>query len=259
MMGERSPVGLHFVENGPTEGKPLVMSGSLGSTLDMWQPQRSAFPGRRVIRIDHRGHGGSPVPAGPYTVAELAGDVVALLDKLGCDQVDFIGLSLGGMIGMYLASETPQRIGRLALLSTSSGFPDKEPWLARIDAVAVGGTEAVADAVVRNWLTPDYAAEHPDAVAWFTDMLRGTPPAGYLACCQALRDWDHAYRLSAITAPTLAIWGTEDPATPEQPHGATIAEAIPGIRFERVAAAHLLSVERADEVNALLTEHFAAD
>lgn len=257
MMGDRSPVGLHYVEDGNPEGEPIVLIGSLGSTLDMWRPQLPVLTWRRVIRVDHRGHGGSPVPAGPYTISELAGDVVALLDKLGLAEVDYVGLSMGGMVGMFIATEWPERINRLALLATSAGYPDKAPWLARIEAVSTGGTEAIAAGVIANWLTPDYAAAHPDTAAWLRDMIENTPDAGYLASCQALRDWDHARRLGDITAPTLMICGTADPSTPEDPHGATIAAGVPGVRFERVEAAHLLSIERADEVNALLSEHFS--
>ncbi|HEY2203357.1 MAG TPA: 3-oxoadipate enol-lactonase [Pseudonocardia sp.] len=258
MMGDREAVALHHVEDGPADGAPLVLLGSLGSTLDMWRPQLPAFTGRRrVIRIDHRGHGDSPVPAGPYTIAEMAGDVLALLDKLGLPTVDYVGLSMGGMVGMYLAAAAPDRIGRLALCATSAGYPDPTPWDQRIAAVSQGGTESIADATVRNWLTPRFAAEQPATVTWLRDMIAGTSDAGYLASCQALREWQHADRLGEITAPTLLICGTADPSTPEDPHAATIAAGIPGVRFERVDAAHVLSVERAGEVNALLTEHLA--
>jgi len=255
-MGEHSAVALHHVIDGPADGPPLVLLGSLGSALDMWEPQLPALIEQwRVIRVDHLGHGGSPVPPGPYTVAELAGDVLALLDRLELDRVTFAGLSLGGMVGMYLASETPERIYRLTLMATSAGWPDPTPWQARIEAVSTGGTEAIAPAVVKNWFTPDYAAAHPDRVAWAENSVRKTPDLGYLGCCQAIRDWDHTNRLGAITAPTLAIWGTADPSTPEEPHGTTIAAGISGIRFERVDGAHLLNIERADEVTTLLTEH----
>jgi 3-oxoadipate enol-lactonase len=255
-MGEHSAVALHYLIEGQPDAPPVVLLGSLGSALDMWTPQLSALTGSwRVIRVDHRGHGGSPVPPGPYAVAELAGDLLALLNRLKLDRVNFVGLSLGGMVGMYLASETPERIDRLALLATSAGWPDPTPWQARIDAVSKGGTEAIAPTVVKNWFTADFAAAHPDTVAWGEESIRKTPDLGYLGCCQAIRDWDHTNRLAAITAPTLAVFGTADPATPEEPHGATIAAGIPGVRFERVDAAHLLNIERADEVNALLTEH----
>jgi 3-oxoadipate enol-lactonase len=256
-MGDRGAVALHHVIEGPADAPPLVLLGSLGSALDMWRPQLPALtPNWRVIQVDHRGHGGSPVPAGPYTIAELAGDVLALLDRLELDRVHFAGLSLGGMVGMYLAAEAPERIDRLALMATSAGYPDKAPWETRIEAVANGGTDAIADAVVKNWFTADFAAAHPDTVDWARDSVRKTPDLGYLGCCQAIRDWDHVARLGEITAPSLMICGTDDPSTPEQPHGATIAAGIPGVRFELVRAAHLLSIERPGEVNALLTAHF---
>ena len=258
-MGDRGPVALHHVVDGPADAPPLVLLGSLGSALDMWEPQLAALTGaHRVIRVDHRGHGGSPVPAGPYTISELAGDVLALLDRLGLDQVDYAGLSLGGMVGMYLAAEAPERIARLALMATSANYPDKTPWEARIEAVAGGGTDAIAAAVVKNWFSASFAAVNPDTMAWAEESVRKTPDLGYLGCCQAIRDWDHVARLGEIRAPSLMICGTSDPATPEQPHGATIANGIPGVRFELVDAAHLLNIERPAEVNALLTEHFAA-
>jgi 3-oxoadipate enol-lactonase len=256
MMGDRGPVALHYQIDGRADGPPVVLLGSLGPSLDMWKPQLPALtPDYQVIRVDHRGHGASPVPAGPYTVPELAGDVVALLDRLGLDRVRFVGLSLGGMEGMYLASEMPERIERLALLATTANFPDKAPWQARIEAVAKGGTDAIAEAVVKNWFTPEFAAANPDTVAWAEESIRKCPDLGYLGCCQAVRDWDHVHRLSAIIAPTLVICGTRDPSTPEEPHAATLAARIPHARLERVDAAHMLNIERADEVNALITDH----
>ena len=256
MMGDRGAVALHYEIDGQTDGPPVVLLGSLGSALDMWEPQLPALtPNYQVIRVDHRGHGASPVPAGPYTVAELAGDVVALLDRLNLRRVRFVGLSLGGMVGMYLGSEAPERIERLELLATTAYFPDKAPWQARIDAVAQGGTDSIAEAVVANWFSPEWAAAQPDRVAWGVESVRKCPDQGYLACCQAIRDWDHVHRLSAINAPTLLICGTADLATPEEPHAATIAARVPGVRFERVPGAHLLNIECADQVNALLTDH----
>lgn len=256
VMGDRCAVGLHFVEDGPSDAPPLVLLGSLGSTLDMWRPQLPALDSSfRVIRADHRGHGKSPVPAGPYTMADLAGDVLALLDKLELERVSYLGLSLGGMVAMYLASEAPDRIDRLVLCATTAHFPDPTPWQDRIAAVSEGGTEALAPATVTRWFTPAYAQANPDVVAWAESMIRATPDAGYMACCQAIRDWDHVQRLGEISAPTLVIAGSADPSTPMDPHATTLAERIPDARLTVLEAAHLLTVERADEANALITEH----
>jgi 3-oxoadipate enol-lactonase len=251
-----APVGLHHVLTGPADAPVLVLAGSLGSTLDMWRPQVEPLSQRfRLLRIDHRGHGGSPVPPGPYRMADLAGDVVALLDELELQRVAWCGLSLGGMIGMYLASEHPERISRLTLCCTSACFPDLTPWRDRIAAVAAGGTGPIAESVVDRWFTPDWAAAHPDVVAEAVGMVAGTPDAGYLACCQAIEAWDHRDRLPAITAPTLVIGGSADPATPVEPHARTLVERIPGARLEILNAAHLATIERAAEATPLIAAH----
>src|SRR5689334_8235969 len=231
------------------------MSGSLGSTTAMWRPQLSALTHHRVVRIDLRGHGDSPATPGPYTVAELADDACALLDRLGLDRVDWCGLSLGAMVGMALAAETPERIGRLVLCCTSSYFPDPSVWRDRITAVAAHGTAGIAAAVVARWFTPAWAAAHPDVVAEAEAMVAGTSDEGYSGCCAALAAWDHRDRLAAITAPTLVVAGVADLATPVEPHARTIAGGVPGARLEVVAGAHLATVESADAVNALLVDH----
>jgi 3-oxoadipate enol-lactonase len=249
---------LHVVDEGPRDAPPLVLSGSLGSTVDMWRPQVGPLTERfRVLRVDHRGHGGSPVPPGPYRMADLAGDVVALLDHLGVERVAWCGLSLGGMVGMVLASEHPSRIRSLVLCCTSAWFPDPQPWRDRIAAVAAHGTAPVADAVVARWFTPAWAAAHPAEVDAARTMVAGTPDAGYLGCCQAVEAWDHRDRLAAITAPTLVVAGAHDPATPVEPHARTLVAGIPGARLEVLDAAHLATVERADEATALIAAHAA--
>jgi 3-oxoadipate enol-lactonase len=249
-------VALHSVSDGPDDAPVLVMSGSLGSTTEMWLPQLPALTQVRVVRIDLRGHGGSPSTPGSYRVAELADDVYVLLDRLGLGRVDWCGLSLGAMVGMHLASETPERIGRLALCCTSAHFPDPSVWHDRITAVAAHGTAGIAAPVVARWFTPSWAAEHPDVVAEAEAMVAGTSDEGYSGCCAALAAWDHRDRLPAITAPTLVVAGTHDLATPVEPHARTIASGIPGARLAIVDGAHLATIESADAVNALLVEHF---
>jgi 3-oxoadipate enol-lactonase len=251
-----APVALHHVADGPADGPVLVLSGSLGSTLGMWRPQVGPLSERfRVLRLDHRGHGGSPVPPGPYRMADLAADVVALLDTLGLHRVAWCGLSLGGMVGMCLASEFPERISRLTLCCTSAYFPDKAPWRERIAAVADGGTAPIAEGVVARWFTPEWAAAHPEVVAEAVAMVAGTPDPGYLACCQAVEVWDHRDRLAAITAPTLVIGGAQDPATPIEPHARTLVDGIPGARLEVLDAAHLATIERSTEATPLIAAH----
>jgi 3-oxoadipate enol-lactonase len=253
-----TPVRLHHLDEGPRDAPVIVLSGSLGSTLQMWRPQVAELTERfRVIRVDHRGHGGSPVPEGPYTIPDLAGDVLALLDDLGLDRVAWCGLSMGGMVGMYLASEAPHRLSSLTLCCTSSYFPDKTVWVERIAAVREKGTAPIAAGVASRWFTPAWAEQNPDAVAEATDMIAGTPDDGYLACCQAVEAWDHRERLGSIALPTLVIAGDADPSTPVEPHARTIADGIPGARLEVLHAAHLATIERAAEATPLIAAHAA--
>jgi 3-oxoadipate enol-lactonase len=249
-------VQLHHVAEGPPDGPVLVLAGSLGSTVEMWRPQLPVLTERfRVVRIDLRGHGGSPVTPGDYQVADLADDALELLDDLGLDRVDWCGLSLGAMVGMHLASETPERIGRLTLCCTSAHFPDPTVWQQRIAAVDASGTAGIAEAVVARWFTPGWAAAHPDVVGEAEAMVAGTSDEGYRGCCAALAAWDHRDRLLAITAPTLVVAGADDLATPVEPHARTIADGIPGARLEVVPGAHLATIESADDVNSLLVGH----
>ena len=145
-------IDVHYRADGPADGPPVVLAGSLGSSLDMWEPQLAALTGAgfRVVRYDHRGHGGSPVPdgAGSTSVADLAGDALRLFDRLGLERVRFAGLSLGGMVGMHLGAHAPERIERLALLCTAARLGTAESWGERAAAVREEGTAAVADAVV---------------------------------------------------------------------------------------------------------------
>jgi 3-oxoadipate enol-lactonase len=252
------PVALHHVDEGPRDAPVIVLSGSLGSTLDMWRPQVAPLTERfRVIRVDHRGHGGSPVPPGPYRMADMADDVLALLDALGLERVAWCGLSLGGMVGMYLGSAAPERLTSLTLCCTSAHFPDSTVWTERIAAVSSGGTAPIAETVVSRWFTPGWAAEHPDVVAEAVGWVAGTPDAGYLASCQAIEVWDHRERLGEIPVPTLVIAGDADLATPVEPHARTIVEGVPGARLEVLEGAHLATIERADEATALIAEHAA--
>jgi 3-oxoadipate enol-lactonase len=244
--------------DGAEDAPPLVLSNSLGSTSEMWDPQVPALSERfRLIRYEHRGHGDAPVPPEPYDLDDLGGDVVALLDRLGIERTDFCGLSLGGMVGMWLGINAPERIRRLVLLCTSPMLSREHDWALRGRTVREQGTGAVADAVVERWFTPRYAEEHPDTVARMRAMVTETPATGYAGCCGAIERMDLVPELGSIRAPTLVVAGTEDPATPP-PHAEVIAEHIPDCRMELVPAAHLASWERPDEVTRLILSHLEA-
>lgn len=250
-----SPVALHHQQTG--DGPPLLLAGSLGTSLAMWDPQAEALGGsHRVTRFDLRGHGRSPVPDGPYTMDDLGGDVLALMDHLGLERASYCGLSIGGMIGQWLAIHAPDRIDRLVLLCTSAHLPPADVWRDRAETVRAAGTpEAVADGVLGRWFTPQFAGAHGDLVAGFRAMISSTPAEGYAACCEAIAVMDLRPELARITAPTLVVAGAQDPATPPE-HGRGIAEGVGDGRLEVLdPGAHLISVERAPEITELIRRH----
>ncbi len=251
-----TPVALHHEQTGPADAPVLLMGGSLGTNLAMWDPQLPALAGRRVIRFDHRGHGRSPAPLGPYSIADLGADVLALMDRLGIERADYCGLSIGGMTGQWLAINAPERIARLVLICTSPDTLNPDAFRARATTVREArSTEVVADAVVANWFTEPYAAAHPDVIARHRQMIVDTPVEGYAACCEAVAGHNVRARLSQITAPTLVIAGAQDRAIPPT-QGEAIAAGVAGAKLQILdPAAHIASAERADTVNALIAQH----
>jgi len=242
-----------YVVDGPAGAPTLLLGGSLGSTVEMWRPQVAPLSRRlRVVRFDHRGHGRSPLPPGPYTVEDLGRDVLDLLDHLGVARAHYAGLSMGGMVGMWLAVHAPERVDRLALLCTGACMPPAQGWYDRAAAVRSGGMAAVADAVVARWFTDPF-----DGAAAYRRMLLDIPAEGYAACCEAVGAFDLRGEIGAIRAPTLVIAGELDPAAPPA-MGEQIAQAVPGATLVVVpGAAHLANVERSDVVTDLLASHFA--
>ena len=250
-----SPVDVPFRIDGPADAPPLLLSNSLGTTSEMWDPQIPALTERfRVVRYDTRGHGTAPVPNGPYSLDDLGGDAVALLDRLGIERAHVVGLSLGGMTGMWLAANAPERVDRLVLMCTSAMLADEHDWPARAKLVREQGPGAIAEATVARWFTPGFVERHPDTVAKLRATLADTPPEGYAGCCDAIGGMDQLAVLERVAAPTLVIAGREDPATPPA-HAERIAERIPGARLELVDAAHLANVERAEDVTRLTLSH----
>jgi len=248
-------VALHYEADGTHDASPLVLSPSLGSTLAMWDPQEAELGAHfHLIRHDHRGHGGSPVPPGPYDLDDLGRDALALLDELGLRRVDWCGLSLGGMVGMWLAAHAPTRIGRLVLCCTSARLGPPSMWRDRARLVREEGMDAVADAGIGRWLTPAFVERCPETAAWLRGMIAATPPDGYVGCCGVIERMDLEPVLKRIHAPTLVIAAAQDPATPPE-HGERIAAGIPDARLEVIDdAAHLANVERPEAVTDLITD-----
>lgn len=248
------------VDPGGPDAPVLVLGNSLGTSSEMWQPQLATLRRHfRVIQYEHRGHNGSPTPPGPYTIADLGGDVLRLLDELGTGPVSYCGVSLGGMVGMWLAAHAPGRIAALAVCCTSARFPDQAFWADRAARVRAGGLGPLAGQVVGRWFTPEFAARDPATPAAFVATLESSVAAeGYAGCCDAIATMDLRPALPAITAPTLVIAGSEDPATPPW-QGAVIARAVPGARLRVIrGASHLANVTQPGEVTVALASHLLA-
>jgi 3-oxoadipate enol-lactonase len=251
-----STVDLHHVIDGPDDGPPLLLGSSLGTSTEMWRDNVAALAERhRVIRYDHRGHGRSPEPRGPYEIEDLGRDVVALLDRLGIARASVGGVSLGGMVAMWLGAHAPDRVDRVVAACTSAYMPDA-PWAERAATVLqAGSTEPIADGVVQNWLTPGYARDHSEQREHLRSLLVASPAEGYAACCGAIERMDLRDDIARVAAPTLVISGSDDPSTPSE-HQAAIASRIPGARHETITpGAHFSNVEQPDAFDALVLEH----
>jgi 3-oxoadipate enol-lactonase len=250
-----SAVAVSYTVDGPGDAPVVVLSNSLGATRAMWGPQVPALAERfRVITYDTRGHGESPAPAGPYALDDLVDDLVALLDVAGARRAHVVGLSLGGMTAMRLAAREPERVDRLALLCTSAKA-DGQAFLDRAATVRESGTATLAPTVVGRWLTPAFAAEHPDLVARLEAMIVAADDEGYAGCCEAIGRMDLREDLSRIAAPTLVVCGADDLALPPE-HQQAIAAGIRGAELLTVSpGAHLANLEQPAEVTAALLAH----
>lgn len=230
---------LHYQLDGAASLPVLVLSNSLGTSLSMWDPQIPELSKHfRVLRYDTRGHGQSEVTSGPYTIAQLGTDVIALLDHLDIGQASFCGLSMGGSTFMWLAVQHPARVNKLILCNTGALIGTADGWNSRIDTVKRDGLAPIAQAVVSRWLTPEYAEQHPEQVAYLTSMLMATPAEGYAAACAAVRDNDLRAAIADIKAPTLIIAGSGDmPTPPADAH--FMQSTIPGALYVEFDAAHI--------------------
>jgi 3-oxoadipate enol-lactonase len=244
---------LHYEIAGPTTAPALVFSNSLGATLSMWDSQVPAFEKQfRVLRYDTRGHGQSSATPGPYAIEQLGGDVLALLDELHFDRVNFCGLSMGGQTGMWLALNAAARLNKLILCNTAAKIGAPEIWNTRIEAVRKGGMNSISSAVMERWFSSDFRSSCPDVIAAIKQLFERTNPEGYAANCAAIRDFDARETIAAIRMPTLVISGTHDVATTPA-DGRFLADHIKGARYVELNAAHLSNIETSDRFNAELS------
>jgi len=251
-------VSLRYEWNGTTSQPVIVFVNSLGSSLHMWDKICPGFEQRyRILRYDARGHGLSSVPPAPYTIAELARDLLGLLDHLGLDQVHLCGLSVGGLIGMWIGLHEPQRVRSLILSNTAARIGTREGWADRINAVREQGMGPIAKATLGRWFTPRFQTDHSLEMDAIRLMLEKTPAEGYVGHCYALADADFRKEIVGIRARCLIIAGTHDPATTPDDARAMHA-AIPNSEYVELDASHLSAWERPGDFQRVVL-HFLAD
>ena len=230
--------------DGPQTAPALLLVNSLSCDLSMWDDQLPQWSRQfRVIRYDQRGHGQTAVPPGPCTIERLGRDALAVLDHLGIARAHFCGLSLGGMVGMWLLTNADERIGRAILSNTSAYMGPVDRWEGRVALAREGGMEATVEPTVQRWFPAAFHAQAPATIERMRAMIRRTSVPGYIGCCEAIRDMDQRESICAIRRPTLVIVGANDLATTPEA-GRAIHAAIPGATLAVLDAAHLANIEQ---------------
>ncbi|WP_345815919.1 3-oxoadipate enol-lactonase [Paraburkholderia sp. PREW-6R] len=247
---------LHYRIDGDRHGSApwIVLSNSLGSDMSMWAPQVAALSKHfRVLRYDTRGHGHSETPKGPYTIGQLTGDVIGLMDTLKITRAHFCGLSMGGLTGIALAARHGDRFDRFVLCNTAARIGSPEVWVPRAAKARGEGMLALADAVLPRWFTADYMEREPVVLAMIRDTFVHTDKEGYASNCEAIDAADLRPEAPGIKAPVLVISGTHDlAATPAQ--GRDLAQSIPGARYVELDASHISNIEQVSAFNRTLLD-----
>jgi 3-oxoadipate enol-lactonase / 4-carboxymuconolactone decarboxylase len=248
-------IAVHAQLEGPAKAPPVLLLHSLGTTLQLWDPQAAALaPRHRVVRMDLRGHGLTEATAGPYSMERLARDALALLDALGIPAAHVGGVSIGGRIALTTAALAPGRVLSVMACDTALEFGPPEMWQGRMDAVAAGGLAAVADAVMERWVVDRSLASSKG----LRRMLLGTDPVGYAGCAAALRDCRATEVVGRIDCPTTIVVGERDLSTPPAAAQA-IHAAVPGSTLTTIAeAAHLPNFEREAAFTKAILAHMTA-
>jgi len=235
---------LHYELEGPEGAPVVVLSNSLGTDLSLWEPQVAGLtPSFRVLRYDTRGHGRSTSPELAYSLDDLGGDVLDLLNHLKIEKCHVCGVSLGGITALWLAVHAPQRVLSVMPCNTAARIGSESSWKERIVQVTQHGLASIADATMERWFTESFRRSDPVRVESMRRSLLQNDAQGYIACCAALRDADLRDAVATITAPALVISGTHDSVTPPS-DGRYLQAEIPGARYCELNAAHISNVEQ---------------
>lgn len=234
-----------FVQlDGPAKAPVLLLSNSLSSDLSMWDDQVPVWAQRfRVVRYDSRGHGDSVVSEQPYSIDQLGRDVIGIMDALGIETAHWCGLSLGGMVGMWMLTHAPERIDKAVLANTAAYMGPAELWNGRIETARRGGMEALVEPTIERWFPEHFRKAAPATISRMRAMILRTPVEGYQGCCAAIRDMDQRESIRNITNPVLVIIGSRDPATTSA-DGELIAASIRYAKTVVLDSAHISNIEQ---------------
>jgi 3-oxoadipate enol-lactonase len=240
---------------GPADRPAVVMLHSLGCDRSMWRAQVDALAvDHRLVLIDMRGHGESDAPPGPYAIERLGRDVLAVADAAALTDFRLCGISIGGLIALWMAIHAPERVISAVFCNTAAKLGDPEAWAARIAAVRSGGMESVREAVMERWFMPGFAIDRPEQHAAAAEVFTTTLPEGYIGCCEALATADLRDEVASITVPTLVIGGGADVSTPPD-QAEWLHEQIRGSSLTVIErAAHLSNLDQPGVFNAVVGE-----
>lgn len=239
------PQQIAYQLDGPAGAPVLMFANSLGTTMDLWEPQVAALRREfRILRYDQYGHGGSGMGQAACTLAQLGADVLRLLDALDIERVNFCGISMGGLVGLWLGVHAGHRLHRLAVANSAARIGTSQGWQQRAVLVRTAGLDPVADGAAERWFSPDFIAGAPEQVQALVDGLRRCAPAAYVDCCLALANADLREQIAAIDVPTLLIAGQHDAVTTlDDAH--FMASRIRHAACVQLAASHLSNIEAA--------------
>ena len=247
-------VQIAFDVRGDESAPPLVLVHSLGCDHHMWDHQAGPLSQtHRVVALDIRGHGASDAPRGEYTLERLGRDVVDVVDGLGIEAFDYCGLSVGGLVGLWLGLHTGSRLRSLTLCNTGAKISEAERWNDRIEVAGTAGMPALVEGVIERWFTSEYADAHPEEIERARAQLLVTDPGGYAGCCAAIRDADLRQEVHAITTRALIVAGTRDVATPVELSDFLHAQ-LTRSTLTLLEAGHLSNVEQPDAFTAAITQ-----
>jgi 3-oxoadipate enol-lactonase len=243
------------------EGAPwLVFSNSLMTNLSLWDDQVATFGGKfRILRYDQRGHGHTTLSSVPCSIELLVDDAIGLLDALSIQQVIFVGISMGSGTALRIAQRYPDRIQRMVMCAgnAATGPGNAQAWQERIDFARSKGMEAMVEPTIARWFHPDTLKADGEAVHRVRDMIRTTPLEGFVACAQALQEFDFQAGLPKMRLPALLLAGAAD-ANATRSLSALQAR-IAGARYSVIPqAGHLANIEAPGGFNALMSDFLAA-